>query len=599
LAFVQAGLRRFPPLGVLTLGLSIRTTMASQTPDNTQQPVIIVGGGLAGLVAAFELSSRNVPTIIVDQENEKTLGGQAFWSLGGVFMVNSSYQRRMGIKDSKSLARNDWYGSAGFDRDEDFWPRKWADAFLDFAADEMEDYLRARGAGFLFNVSWAERGDGTADGHGNSVPRFHIMWGAGPEVVRVFREPVLEAVKKGIIEIKYRHMVDEVIVDEKTGKAVGVKGRVLEPDNSDRGVKSSRTVVGDFEICGSAVLVSSGGIGGNIDAVKAVWPEDRLGPVPKKFVIGVPAHVDGRMISITEQAGGNVINRDRMWHYTEGLMNWDPIWPLHGIRVLPAPSSLWLDATGKRLPPYLFPGSDTLATLKYIGTTGYDYTWFILDQTIIAREFALSGSEQNPDITNKSFWQLLLQRVLGSKGTIPVQKFQEHGEDFVVRDNLEDLVTGMNELAKASGGIPLDHEKIKKVVETRDAQMDNTYSKDAQAMLVHNARTYWPDKRSRVAPPHRILDPKHGPLIAVRMNILTRKTLGGLETNLKSNVMKAGGEPFPGLYAAGEAAGFGGGGVHGYNALEGTFVGGCIFSGRAAGIAMAEEYLADSEPVKP
>lgn len=575
-------------------------TMASEASQTTQQqPVIIVGGGLAGLVAAFELSRRNVPTIIVDQENEHNLGGQAFWSLGGVFMVNSSYQRRMGIKDSRELARNDWFGSAAFDRQEDYWPRKWANAFVDFATDEMEAYLKARGAGFLMNVGWAERGDGTADGHGNSVPRFHVMWGAGPEVVRVFREPVLAAVKKGIIEIRHRHMVDEIVVDPKTGRASGVKGRLLEPDDSPRGVKSSRTVVGNFEINGSAVLVSSGGIGGNIDAVKAAWPEDRLGPVPKKFVIGVPAHVDGRMIGITEEVGANVINRDRMWHYTEGLMNWNPIWPLHGIRVLPAPSSLWLDATGKRLPPFLFPGTDTLATLKYIGTTGYDYTWFILDQSIIAREFALSGSEQNPDLTNKSIWQLLTQRVFGTKGTVPVQNFQKHGEDFVVRDNLEDLVKGMNELVKESGGVQLELEKIKEVVEKRDAQMVNTYSKDAQAMLIHNARTYWPDKRSRVAPPHRILDPKHGPLIAVRMNILTRKTLGGLETNLQSNVMKPGGVTFPGLYAAGEAAGFGGGGVHGYNSLEGTFVGGCIFSGRAAGIAMAEEVLGQSKPTKP
>ncbi|KAF3018563.1 hypothetical protein G7054_g48 [Neopestalotiopsis clavispora] len=563
--------------------------MASNSEQ--QKPVIIVGGGLAGLVAAFELSQRNVPTLIVDQENEGNLGGQAFWSLGGIFMVDSSHQRRMGIKDSRELAMRDWFGTARFDRDtEDYWPRKWAEAFVNFATDEMEDYVKARGMGFLLNVGWAERGNGLADGHGNSVPRFHLTWGTGPEVVRVFREPVLEAAKKGIVEFKYRHRVDELIVDS-TGRAVGVKGKVLEPDESDRGVKTSRTEVGDFHFEGSAVVISSGGIGGNIDAVKAAWPVERLGAPPKKFVIGVPAHVDGRMIGITEKAGGHVINRDRMWHYTEGLTNWDPIWPLHGIRVLPAPSSLWLDATGKRLPPFLFPGTDTLGTLQYIGKTGYDYTWFILDQTIIAREFALSGSEQNPDITNKSIWQFITGRIFGSKGTVPVQNFQKHGEDFVVRDNLKDLVEGMNALAAKTGGAVLDYDQVKEVVDARDSQMDNSYSKDAQAMLIHNARNYWPDARGRVAPPHRILDPKHGPLIAVRMNILTRKSLGGLETNLKSNVMKANGEPFPGLFAAGEAAGFGGGGVHGYSSLEGTFLGGCIFSGRAAGRAIADELL--------
>jgi predicted oxidoreductase len=559
-----------------------------------QTPVIIIGAGLAGLVTAYELSKRSIPTLILDQENATNLGGQAFWSLGGIFCVDSTEQRRMGIKDSRTLAMRDWFGSARFDREkDDFWPRKWAEAFVNFATDEMENYVKGVGIGFLMNVGWAERGDGRAEGHGNSVPRFHLTWGTGPEVVRRFAEPVKEAEQKGSVEFRFRHVVDKLLIDKTTGRAIGVKGRVLEADDSARGIKSSRTSVGEFEIYGSHVVVASGGIGGNIEAVKAAWPIDRLGPkVPQSFVVGVPAHVDGRMIGIAESAGGNVINRDRMWHYTEGLANWNPIWPSHGIRVLPAPSSLWLDATGKRLPPFLFPGSDTLATLKYICGTGYDYTWFILDQTIIAREFALSGSEQNPDITGKSVWQLLRNRILSSKGTIPVQNFQKYGEDFVVRDNLEDLVMGMNELVRQTGtGPTLDFETIRETVETRDGQMDNTYSKDAQAMLIHNARTYWPDKRSRVAPPHRLLDPKHGPLIAVRMNLLTRKTLGGLETNLSSNVMKADGTPFPGLYAAGEAAGFGGGGVHGYSSLEGTFLGGCIFSGRAAGRAIVEDIL--------
>ncbi|KAF5025400.1 hypothetical protein F66182_2502 [Fusarium sp. NRRL 66182] len=558
-----------------------------------KQPVIIVGAGLAGLVAAFELAERRIPVLLLDQENENNLGGQAFWSLGGVFMVDSSYQRRMGIKDSRELALRDWMGTARFDRDkDDYWPRKWAKAFVDFATDEMEDYVRDRGLGFLFNVGWAERGDGTATGHGNSVPRFHISWGTGPEVVRVFAEPVKRAAEKGIVKFKFRHAVDELMIDE-AGRAVGVRGRVLQDDDAARGIKSSRVEKDKFEIYGSAVVVSSGGIGGNVEAVKAAWPLDRLGPkVPETFVVGVPAHVDGRMIGISEAAGANVINRDRMWHYTEGLQNWNPIWPGHGIRVLPAPSSLWLDATGKRLPPFLYPGSDTLGTLKHICSTGYDYTWFILDQTIIAREFALSGSEQNPDVTGKSIW-MLLTRVFGKKGTVPVQNFQKHGKDFIVRDNLEDLVAGMNELAAKRSGPLLECDAIREVVEARDSQMNNPYSKDGQAMLINNARTYWPDRRSRVAPPHRLLDKAHGPLIAVQMNLLTRKTLGGIETDLDSNVMREDGTQFPGLYAAGEVAGFGGGGVHGYSSLEGTFVGGCIFSGRAAGRAIARELLGE------
>lgn len=291
--------------------------MATKSDAQTQKPVLIVGGGLAGLVAAFELSRNNVPVVIIDQENAGNLGGQAFWSLGGIFCVDSTEQRRLGIRDSRDLALRDWLHSAAFDREkEDYWPRKWAEAFVDFATDEMETYLKARGMGFLPSVGWAERGAGRADGHGNSVPRFHITWGVGPEVVRVFAEPVQAKAREGLVQFKFRHMVDQLVVDEATGRAVGVKGRVLEPDEAPRGVQTSRAVRGEFELYGSAVLVAAGGIGGNVEAVKAAWPTDRLGPkVPERFVVGVPAHVDGRMIGITESAGASVVNRDRMWQY--------------------------------------------------------------------------------------------------------------------------------------------------------------------------------------------------------------------------------------------------------------------------------------------
>ncbi|KAH3140078.1 hypothetical protein LV164_005821 [Aspergillus fumigatus] len=552
------------------------------------QPVVIVGAGLAGLVAAYELSNRNIRSIIVDQESEANLGGQSFWSLGGIFCVNSSNQRRLGIRDSRELAMEDWFSSAAFDRETDHWPRKWAEAFVNFATDHMESYLGALGVRFV-SVGWAERGSGQAGGHGNSVPRFHLTWGTGPAIVEAFAGPVKEAAKKGLVEFRFRHQVDEIIVDGETGAAVGVRGQVLEPTDVERGVASSRKSVGYFELRGAAVLVASGGIGGNLDLVKKYWPVDRLGSkVPQSFVLGVPAHVDGRMIDISRKAGASVVNSDRMWHYTEGLTNWNPIWPKHGIRVIPGPSSLWLDATGKRLPPFLYPGCDTLATLRHICSTGYDYTWFVLNKSIIAREFALSGSEQNPDITGKSIL-LLLQRIFGSNGTGPVQAFMKNGEDFIVETSLNDLLKRMDNLGQKHGGPPLDVNQVKREIELRDAQVDNSYTKDAQLMLIQNARDFWPDKFSRVVKPHKLLDQSYGPLIAVRMNLLTRKTLGGLETDLSANVLRQGGSHFTNLYAAGEVAGFGGGGVHGYNSLEGTFLGGCIFSGRTAGIAMADK----------
>ncbi|KAH1357575.1 hypothetical protein KXV81_001020 [Aspergillus fumigatus] len=552
------------------------------------QPVVIVGAGLAGLVAAYELSNRNIRSIIVDQESEANLGGQAFWSLGGIFCVNSSNQRRLGIRDSRELAMEDWFSSAAFDRETDHWPRKWAEAFVNFATDHMESYLGALGVRFV-SVGWAERGSGQAGGHGNSVPRFHLTWGTGPAIVEAFAGPVKEAAKKGLVEFRVRHQVDEIIVDGETGAAVGVRGQVLEPTDVERGVASSRKSVGYFELRGAAVLVASGGIGGNLDLVKKYWPVDQLGSkVPQSFVLGVPAHVDGRMIDISRKAGASVVNSDRMWHYTEGLTNWNPIWPKHGIRVIPGPSSLWLDATGKRLPPFLYPGCDTLATLRHICSTGYDYTWFVLNKSIIAREFALSGSEQNPDITGKSIL-LLLQRIFGSNGTGPVQAFMKNGEDFIVETSLNDLLKRMDNLGQKHGGPPLDVNQVKREIELRDAQVDNSYTKDAQLMLIQNARDFWPDKFSRVVKPHKLLDQSYGPLIAVRMNLLTRKTLGGLETDLSANVLRQDGSHFTNLYAAGEVAGFGGGGVHGYNSLEGTFLGGCIFSGRTAGIAMADK----------
>ncbi|WP_433702546.1 FAD-binding dehydrogenase [Prescottella equi] len=546
----------------------------------TEADVIVVGAGLAGLVATHELVKAGRKVLVVDQENVENLGGQAFWSLGGLFLVDSPEQRRMGIKDSRELALQDWLGSAGFDRDrEDRWPRQWAEAYVDFAAGEKRAYLHDLGLRVMPNVGWAERGGGLATGHGNSVPRFHITWGTGPEVVRVFREPVLDAAARGQVTFRYRHQVDDLIVEN--GAAVGVRGTVLEPSTEPRGVKSSRTPVGEFELRAQAVVVTSGGIGGNPDLVKKNWPVDRLGRVPEHMITGVPAHVDGRMLEITENAGGNIVNRDRMWHYTEGIVNWDPIWPDHAIRIIPGPSSLWLDATGKRLPVPLFPGFDTLATLKHILGTGHDHTWFVLTQSIIEKEFALSGSEQNPDLTGKDM-KLLLGRVKkGAPG--PVEAFKQHGVDFVVRDNLRDLVDGMNALTPDA---KLDHAQVEREVVARDREMENTFSKDMQVMAIRNARTYLPDKAIRVAKPHRLLDPAHGPLIAVRLNLLTRKTLGGLETNLNSQVIRPDGSVFDGLYAAGEVAGFGGGGVHGYSALEGTFLGGCIFSGRAAGRAL-------------
>lgn len=541
--------------------------------------VVVVGAGLAGLVAAAEAADAGRSVTVLDQEPVQSFGGQAYWSFGGLFLVDSPEQRRLGIRDSVELAWQDWTGSAGFDRPEDFWPRRWARAYVDFAAGEKRSWLHGMGVKLFPVVGWAERGGYTAQGHGNSVPRFHITWGTGPGILEPFVRRVLDHVHAGRVQVLFRHRVDGLTRQD--GVVTGVHGTVLAPSDAVRGASSSRDVVGDFALDAQAVVVASGGIGGDHDLVRAAWPA-RLGTPPEHMLTGVPASVDGRMIGISEQAGARVVNADRMWHYVEGITSWDPVWPGHGIRILPGPSSLWLDATGARLPVPLFPGFDTLGTLAHLRTTAHDHSWFVLNQAIIEKEFALSGSEQNPDLTQRSIRQLLGRLTKGAPP--PVEAFKEHGVDFVVASTLGELADGMN---RASGSDLITETGLREVVEARDREMVNPFTKDLQVTAVRGARSYLGDRLIRVATPRALLDERDGPLIAVRLHVITRKTLGGLETDLDSRVLGADGRPVPGLYAAGEAAGFGGGGMHGYRSLEGTFLGGCLFSGRAAGRAAA------------
>ena len=500
------------------------------------------------------------------------------------------------MRDSFELAWSDWLGSAQYDRvastggaapGEDHWGLRWARAYVEFAAGEKRSWLRGLGVRFTPMVGWAERGDLRADGHGNSVPRFHLPWGTGTAIAAPFVHLARVARDAGLLTTLFRHRVDEVLVEG--GAAVGVRCAVLADDDAPRGRPSNREVVGEFEVRAGAVLVTSGGIGANHELVREHWPA-RLGTPPRHMITGVPAHVDGRMLGISAAAGARLVNRDRMWHYTEGIRNWDPIWPDHAIRILPGPSPMWFDAIGRRLPDPYLPGHDSLGTLRHLRTdpaiSRHEHSWFIVTQTVIEKEFALSGSEQNPDITAGGLLDVLRARLAADGAPAPVEAFKDHGEDFVVADTLEELVAGMNALTEEP---LLDVATIRAQIEARDLQMANPYAKDAQVQDVHNARRFPGDRLVRAAAPHRFLDPAAGPLIGVMLHVLTRKTLGGIQTDLGSRALGPDGAPIPGLFAAGEVAGFGGGGVHGYNALEGTFLGGCLFSGRAAGRTAAAE----------
>ena len=546
--------------------------------------VIVVGAGLSGLVAAYELASGDRSVILLDAEPIGSIGGQAHWSLGGLFMVNSPEQRRLRIHDSEELALADWLGSAAFDRLEDYWPRRWADAYVHFAAGEQRRWLHDFGVRWFPLVQWAERGGYAVPGHGNSVPRFHILWGTGPALVEPFADVVMHSQR---VRIRSRHQVTFLEADD---SGVRVSGQILEPTDVPRGVRTSRTAVGEFSFSAQAVVVASGGIGGNFDLIRQNWPAD-WGPPPQRMIAGVPDYVDGSMLKIIEAAGGRHINPDRMWHYPEGIVNHSPIWSHHGIRILAGPSSLWLDARGQRFPVPLFPGFDALGALRHVIKSGYDYSWFVLDQATVSAEIALSGSEQNGDLTDRN-----LRRLAGrvrSGPTPEVRAFQEVGVDFVSAKSVLELAAQMNQLV---GEHLIDGEALRETIEARDLQVRSGLGKDPQVVATAAARRFLGDRLLRVVAPHELLDPKArgegragsgAPLIAIRLHVLTRKTLGGLETDLDGRVLRPDGSPLPGVYAVGEAAGFGGGGAHGYRALEGTFLGGCLFTGRTAGRALA------------
>ncbi|GAB3755261.1 FAD-binding dehydrogenase [Microlunatus parietis] len=544
--------------------------------------VIVVGAGLSGLVATAELAEAGKSVLLLDAEPIQSLGGQAHWSFGGLFLIDTPEQRRLGVRDCEELALADWYGSAGFDRDEDYWPRKWAESFVHFAAGDARSWLHGLGVRWFPLVQWAERGGYATPGHGNSVPRFHVTWGTGPGLVEPFANQVLASPR---VRLRNRHRV--------TGLAAGadgvtVTGSVLSPSDAPRGVRTERTEVGGFTFSAQAVVIAAGGIGGNLDLVRKNWPRV-WGEPPKNMIIGVPDYVDGSMLEVAQAAGARVINPDRMWHYPEGIVNHSPVWTRHGIRILPGPSSLWLDAEGRRLPAPLFPGFDALGALRAITAAGHDHSWFVTDVETVGKEFALSGSEQNADLTGKNL-RLLAGRV--APGPTPeVRAFLDHGVDFLTAQTVAELAVKMNQLTPDHR---IDPDVLRQTIELRDLQVGSGLGKDPQITAITAARQFVVDKLMRVVPPHTLLDRKHpgragtgGPLVAVRLHVLTRKTLGGLETDLDGRVLVPGGDVLPGVYAAGEAAGFGGGGLHGYRALEGTFLGGCLFSGRTVGRSLA------------
>lgn len=542
--------------------------------------VIVVGHGLAGLVATCEIVAAGRSVLMVDQQGPADFGGQAYWSYGGLFMVDTPEQRRLGIRDSRELAMQDWWGSAQFsDGPDDHWAREWASRYVEFACGEKRRWLRGLGWRPYPIPVWSERGGHGALGSGNSVPRFHVTWGTGPGLVEVFARRVQAAVAQGAVTRLPWHRVDELIVDG--GVVTGVRGATLEPSTHRRGAPSTGAEAGDFSLHAPAVLLATGGVGGSPSLVRDLFTRS-FGRYPDELLCGNPAYVDGRMLAVAKRAGAHITNEDRLWFYPDGVTNIEPIWPNHGIHVTAGPSALWLDATGTRFPPPLYPNFDTVGAVRHVVASGHSYSWLVMNREIFRKEFGMSGQEQNPALTGKHIWQLI-------KGTLKptisphMQDFLDRGEDFVTGHSIAELARGMNDVP---GVTPIDVHVLERELRARDAQSVNRYSKDLQFAAIRNARRYLPD-RTRVARPGPILDPAAGPLIAVKLHITTRKTLGGLQTDTAGRVLQPGGDPLPGLFAAGEVSGFGGGGIHGRRSLEGTFVGGCLFTGRVAGRSIA------------
>lgn len=545
--------------------------------------VVIVGAGLSGLVAATELTRRGKRVVVVDAEPSASLGGQAWWSFGGLFLVNSPEQQRLGVKDSADLAFSDWCGSAQFSlgaergQGPDRYGYEWAKKYVEFAAGPMREWLHSRGVRWFPLVQWAERGGYLAGGHGNTVPRFHVTWGTGPGILAPFISAANHARDKGLLRFFFRHRVTQLLTTN--GVVNGVKADILAPDEAPRGAPSNRDVVGSREILADSVIIASGGIGADHERVRSLWGS---GMLPRHMLSGVPDSTDGSMLPIAEKAGAHLTHLNRMWHYPEGIPMHTPIWSNHGIRILPGPSSLWLDADGQRLPAPLFPGFDALGALEHVTSRGDEYSWFVLNKKIMESEFALSGSDMNPDLTGKDI-PLLLQRVLpGAVG--PVEKFANESPEFLWADSPTELAEKMNHL---TGEGRIDAVHLAHVIRERDQQVTSGLGKDPQVVATTAARNFRVDKWMRVSPPAPLVKKENGPLLAVRLRVLTRKTLGGIHTNGSAAALSGDGNIIPGLYAVGEAAGFGGGGVHGVRALEGTFLGGCIHSGKVAAESIA------------
>ncbi len=548
--------------------------MGDTTPD-----VIVVGAGLAGLVSTLELLRSGHTVLLLDRCQAEQLGGLAREAFGGMFMVDSPEQRRSRIPDNERLALEDWLRIADFDEG-DVWPRRWAEQYVVRARDDVGAWLREIGVRFFPVVNWAERGN---FGDGNSVPRFHLTWGTGKALVQAVWGAIESHPRREALDLRLRSRVTKLISEE--GRVVGARVVAEESEQAD-----------EYEVRATkAVVIAAGGIGGNLELIRREWPTSRLGSAPKKLLMGSHYNADGAMHEEVSRIGGNVTHLSRMWNYADAVRHPKPQREHHGLKLIPPRSGIMLNPDGRRYGPVpVMPTFDAYAALERMCEDERKYSWLICNFKIAKRELDVSGSQHNPSLREKRLVPFLLGVLLGKP--VLVRHFLEGSPDFVSAPTLRELAGKMNEV---TGEDAIDAA----VLEREVGRYDETIARgkglfnDDQLRRIGQLRN-WRGDRLRTSRFQRIVDAKAMPLIAIRLQVMARKSLGGIQTDLGCRVLReptsrqegAAGEAIPGLFAVGEAAGFGGGGVHGKRSLEGTFLGGCVFTGRlaAASIAGAE-----------
>ena len=537
-----------------------------------QADVLIVGAGIAGIISAIELLDAGKRVLILDRDVESELGGLAKWAFGGMFFVDTKHQRKNGIQDSVDLAMRDWFAFADFDEGE-HWGKKWAEQYIHLCTDHGYHWMRQHGLDFFRVLNWVERG---LNQDGNSVPRFHMVWGTGWELVQVFKRKLLGHRNKHLLQIQYEHRVLELL-----GNAAGVTGVRGKVEGSEE----------EFTAEAEIVVVATGGINGNIQKIKENW-YPAWGKAPEIILNGAHKYALGDLHDATEAIKGSVVNLEKQWNYAAGIHHYAPRKKGHGLSLVPCKTALWLNYRGERMGPEpLITAYDTRYLVERICQEEQQYSWQVLNYRIMLKEFAISGSEHNPAFRDKKFFQVLKTVLLGNKPL--VSKIINECQDVVVADTLEELVDKMNAL---QGTNDVNLAAVQAAVDAYDRSIEQgpPYA-DKQQQRIQHARQ-WRGDKARTMNMAKIGDPKKGPFVAIREFILSRKSLGGIQTDLGCRVLTepdASGQQtaIPGLYAIGEAAGFGGGGMHGHRSLEGTFLGGCVITARVAAAAILDKKL--------